>query len=74
MKIYKYPPPFRGIPRNFIIDGKLVMDHLKGTGKDENWVSNMLQANGIQSLSDIAVAQLDELGTVFLDKKTKDTL
>ncbi|WP_445677903.1 hypothetical protein [Robertmurraya sp. FSL R5-0851] len=50
------------------------MDHLKGTGKDENWVSNMLQANGIQSLSDIAVAQLDELGTVFLDKKTKDTL
>ncbi|MFC0477659.1 DUF421 domain-containing protein [Robertmurraya beringensis] len=67
-------PPFRGIPRNFIIDGKLVMDHLKGTGKDENWVSNMLQANGIQSLSDIAVAQLDELGTVFLDKKTKDTL
>ncbi|AYA74568.1 DUF421 domain-containing protein [Bacillus sp. Y1] len=69
----KISTPFRGIPRTFIIDGKLVMDHLKGTGKDENWVSNMLQANGIQSPSDIAVAQIDELGTVFLDKKTKDT-
>jgi uncharacterized membrane protein YcaP (DUF421 family) len=65
----KITPSSRGIPQTFIIDGKVMKGSLQAAGKDENWIKNTLQYSGINNVMDVAIAQVDEKGTVFIDQR-----
>lgn len=44
---------------NVIIDGKILNDNLKSTGKNITWVEKQLQTNGITDIHDIILANYD---------------
>ncbi len=44
---------------NVIIDGKIMNDNLKSTGKDEKWVDKQLKANGITDIKEVILANYD---------------
>ena len=44
---------------NVIIDGKIFYDNLKSTGKNESWLRNQLQQNGIKDIHEVILATFD---------------
>jgi uncharacterized membrane protein YcaP (DUF421 family) len=44
---------------NVIIDGKIFYDNLKSTGKNESWLRNQLQQNGINDIQEVILATFD---------------
>lgn len=44
---------------NVIIDGKILDDNLKSTGKNEAWVKKQLQTNGITDIHEVILATYD---------------
>jgi uncharacterized membrane protein YcaP (DUF421 family) len=44
---------------NVIIDGKIFYDNLKSTGKNESWLRNQLQENGINDIQEVILATFD---------------
>jgi uncharacterized membrane protein YcaP (DUF421 family) len=69
----KSTKPSRGRPQSIVIDGKVLPNSLKEAGKDEEWLHKALHEAGIQDASELALAQVDELDNLYLDKK-KDVL
>ena len=63
--LYSLP---RGITKTVIIDGKVIHENLEQTGKDEAWLFSVLKTNGIEDVSQVSIAQVDELGKVFIDR------
>ncbi|MBU9712331.1 DUF421 domain-containing protein [Evansella tamaricis] len=59
----------RGVPQAFIIDGKILTSTLKMIGKDTNWVTDVLKKNNISKVEDVFFAQIDNQGTIYLDKR-----
>lgn len=49
---------------NLIIDGKLMPDNLKRSGKDEVWLKRRLHALGYKSYKDVFLATCDSYGTL----------
>lgn len=45
---------------NVIIDGRIMDDNLKSTGKDEKWVEKQLQNNGIKDIHEVILATYDK--------------
>lgn len=66
--------PNRGAPQAFIIDGKILPKSLQLLGKDMTWVREILQKNNISNIQDVFFAQIDELGTVYIDRKEDVTV
>ncbi|MBM7554199.1 DUF421 domain-containing protein [Thalassobacillus pellis] len=60
----------RNIPQTFIIQGNVLEHSLKAAGKDKAWVKQLMNQWGINKLEDIIVAQVDQLGGVYIDTKT----
>ena len=44
---------------NVIIDGRILDDNLKSTGKNEKWVEKQLQSNGITNMKEVILATYD---------------
>lgn len=44
---------------NVIIDGKIMDDNLKSTGKNERWLETQLQSKGIKNKKDVILATFD---------------
>ncbi len=44
---------------NVIIDGKILKDNLKSTGKNEKWVEKQLQSKGIPDMKEVILATYD---------------
>lgn len=61
--------PSRGIAQAFIIDGKILSRSLNILGKDTNWVEQILQENKIATIKDVFFAQIDQQGTIYIDKR-----
>ena len=64
---------------NIIIDGKIMEENLRHTGKDEKWLKNQIKGQGAKSASDVLLATCDMNNkvSVFLKenkKKDKDVL
>lgn len=59
----------RGTPQAFIIDGQVLPNSLKMLGKDMAWVEQVLKENDIPSIKEVFFAQIDQLGTVYIDKR-----
>ncbi|GAE36742.1 DUF421 domain-containing protein [Halalkalibacter akibai] len=57
----------RGLAQAFIIDGKILHQSLKILGKDEGWIRDLLIEYNIPKLHDVFFAQIDELGTIYID-------
>lgn len=52
--------PTQTIPQaNVIIDGKILNDNLKSTGKNEKWVQKQLQQNDISDIKEVILATFD---------------
>ncbi|WP_202080370.1 DUF421 domain-containing protein [Caldalkalibacillus salinus] len=62
--------PARGLPEVFIIDGHILPSALEARGKDRQWVTQVLQQQGVQRLEDVIVAQVDALDQVYIDVKS----
>jgi len=65
--------PSRGLPQTFIIDGKILPNSLKTLGKNEEWVKEVLKNKGITDIGHVSVAQMDQLGNIYIDHR-KDGL
>ncbi|HWO74993.1 MAG TPA: DUF421 domain-containing protein [Bacillus sp. (in: firmicutes)] len=64
--LYSLP---RGITKTVIKDGKVIHENLEQAGKDEAWLLSVLKANGMVDVSQVSIAQVDELGKVYIDRK-----
>jgi uncharacterized membrane protein YcaP (DUF421 family) len=52
--------PTQSLPlANVIIDGKIMKDNLKSTGKNEVWVQKQLQSSGINDIKEVILATFD---------------
>ena len=52
--------PTQNLPlANVIIDGKILNDNLKSTGKNEKWVEKQLQSNGVTDIREVILATYD---------------
>ncbi len=52
--------PQQSVPlANVIIDGRILDDNLKSTGKNEKWVEKQLQSNGITNMKEVILATYD---------------
>ncbi len=52
--------PTQSLPMaNVIIDGKILLDNLKSTGKNQKWVEQQLRSNNINDINEIILATYD---------------
>ena len=49
---------------NVIMDGAILKENLRSSGKDENWLKNELKAQGFKNTNRIYLATLDSSGTL----------
>ncbi|MHA7582835.1 DUF421 domain-containing protein [Paenibacillus vandeheii] len=59
----------RGMPHVFISDGKLIDTSLKALNKDRQWVDELMKQQGLNRVSDVALAQMDQTGHFYIVKK-----
>ena len=59
-------PAYEGLVAELITDGRLLRENLNKTGRDEAWLHNQLQENGIAKFEDVLFAALDEAGRLYL--------
>ena len=53
--------PTQSVPlANVIIDGKILKDNLKSTGKDEKWVEKQLSSQGVPDMNEVILATFDQ--------------
>ncbi|WFR55057.1 DUF421 domain-containing protein [Anaerocolumna sp. AGMB13025] len=52
-------PQQNDILANIIIDGKILKDNLKASGKDEKWLERQLSAQGAKDIKEIILANYD---------------
>jgi uncharacterized membrane protein YcaP (DUF421 family) len=67
MNIYR--PSLNHIPSEIIVDGKIIYDNLKELNLNENWLNDELKKQNINSLKEIFYAEIQEDGSLFIDKK-----
>ena len=60
----------RGMPSVIIEDGKLLTDTLEHLGYDEEWVKTELEKQGVDSVDEVMLAQVDGFGELYIDLKT----
>ncbi|WP_274364368.1 DUF421 domain-containing protein [Paenibacillus thermotolerans] len=61
--------PSRGMPRTVIIDGSVLPHNLMAAQKDMEWLKRQLDAQGISDVNGVALAQVDELGRLYIDAR-----
>lgn len=52
-----------------VVDGQIAMHRLEQLGRDEVWLREELENQGITDPSEVVVAQLDTNGEFFIDRK-----
>lgn len=57
------------LPTDLIIDGKIVKHNLKEMNLTEKWLFKQLKKEGIKDVQHVMYAQLQDDGTVYIDKK-----
>lgn len=65
-------PPYKGLTRDVIIDGKVMENNLKYIQKDEHWLKKQLIGYGVHELSDVFYAGLDTSGNFYVSKRQKN--
>ncbi len=57
---------------NVIMDGKVLEENLKSTGKDINWLRNELKTQGVKSPKEVFLGVLDMSGTLNIFKNNDE--
>jgi len=57
------------LPGEIITDGKVIARNLREFGKSEEWLRQQLAAQRISSAKDVLYAELEEDGTLFVQKR-----
>jgi len=57
------------LPGEIITDGKVIARNLREFGKSEEWLRQQLSSQGISSAKDVLYAELEEDGTLFVQKR-----
>lgn len=55
---------------NVILDGKLMEENLRHTGRDEKWLHNQIKGQGAERIEDVFLATCDASGQVTVYLKT----
>lgn len=58
--------PYMGLTVELIIDGILMHENIRMTGKSEQWIVNELNNRGIQSVKDVFFAAMDSTGKLYI--------
>lgn len=64
-----YTTSLNHIPSEIIVDGKIIYDNLKELNLSENWLNNELTKQNIKSPKEVFYAEIQEDGSLFIDKK-----
>ncbi len=67
------PAQRTGLPAILVVDGKIQHKNLKQAGLTEGWLRARLRRSGITDLKQVAVAQVDAGGALYVDR-TDDAL
>jgi uncharacterized membrane protein YcaP (DUF421 family) len=59
-------PAYEGLVAELIIDGRLMRENLKKSGKDEAWLLDQLREKGVPKIEDVFFAALDKSGRLYL--------
>lgn len=61
---------------NVILDGRIMKENLKHTGKDEKWLQNQIKGQGAKKAEDVLLATCDASGkvTVYLKEHQKEAV
>lgn len=52
--------PTQSLPlANVIIDGKILYDNLRNTGRDDKWLNKQLETKGVKNIRDVILATFD---------------
>lgn len=64
-------PAQEGLVANLIIDGKVMEEHLKKIGKEEQWLKKQLESQKVGKISDVLLATYDVNGqfSIFLQNR-----
>ncbi|MDW7675131.1 MAG: DUF421 domain-containing protein [Bacillota bacterium] len=60
---------YKGMPQVLVIDGKVAQHRLAELRLSEEWLNQQLNNLGIDSISQVMLAQLNTQGELFVDKK-----
>ncbi len=61
------------LPKNVIVDGKIIPEALKAAGKNDVWLKKQLKIQKIDSISNILYAACDDEGNLSIYKNEKDS-
>lgn len=61
------------IMANVVIDGKIISGNLNAMNKDKNWLEGELKKQNVVRLKDVALATLDEEGSLCVYFKNRET-
>ncbi|CAM3922248.1 DUF421 domain-containing protein [Cohnella lubricantis] len=59
--------PTRGQSQTLIIDGRILPNSVNASGKDIQWINQQLKNLGVERMSDVALAQIDQLDKLYVD-------
>lgn len=63
------PTQYDGLPTNLIMDGAILVDALRSLNLTRAWLRHQLGKQNIQDVKEIALAQLDTKGNLYVDLK-----
>ncbi len=70
----KQPAPtiqYKGLATELILDGQLVEENLQYINHDEAWLKLELSKRGINDVSQVMYASVDENGNLYVDKRSQ---
>lgn len=62
----KTAPAENTFPADVIVDGKILAENLKASGRDEAWLRQQLQNQGIHSPEQVFYASINRAGGLYL--------
>ena len=67
-------PQKETLAANIIIDGHIMKENLRHSGKDEKWLAQQIKANGLNDASEVFLATCDGNNTCHIYPKIKEPL
>ncbi|NLK74303.1 MAG: DUF421 domain-containing protein [Clostridiales bacterium] len=64
-------PPYIGLARDLIIDGKILDNNLSYINKDERWLKKQLLSYGVHDLADVFYVGIDPSFNFYVSKRQK---
>lgn len=67
------PTSYKGLTRDLIMDGKILLENLQAANLDEKWLIDQLLTQGILNVKQVFYAGLDSSGGLYFSVKQQET-